>query len=314
MLYPKIEPYQVHHIPVGSDHVIYSEEVGCPDGLPVLITHGGPGFGCDENYRRFFDPTIYRMIIFDQRGCGRSTPALSLVDNSTEHTLSDIETIRHYLDIDKWAYFGGSWGSRLGIAYAQAHPTRVIAMILRGIYFADQHDIDWFYGDQGAAQIHPSYYQDLQKLAPGKTGIPLLKQYYQILTGSDSTLKQQAARAYTLWTVRNCTLTFNPDLADLWANDIHTSCCFASISTHYLLHDNYLKQNHPLDKVKTISHIPTKLIHGRYDMICRAQNAWQLHQKWRQSSLSLYDCGHASGETDIQQALLNATNVLKQYF
>ncbi len=314
MLYPMIEPYQKHYIQVDAVHTLYVEEAGHPKGLPVLITHGGPGFGCDTHYRCFFDPAVYRMVIFDQRGCGRSTPAPCLVNNLTEHTLSDIEFIREQLGIDRWAYFGGSWGSRLGLAYAQEYPARIVAMVLRGIYFADQNDINWFYGDQGAAQINLDYYRDLQKLVPGQTGLSLLKYYHKMLTGKDDALRRKAAQAYTLWTVRNCTLMLNPDLIQLWANDMHTSLCFSLISTHYLLSDPYLKQNHPLDKIDAIAHIPAAIIHGRYDMICRAQNAWQLHDKWQKSRLALCNCGHASSEKHIQQALLDAAQTLKQYF
>ena len=316
-LYPEINPYKTYQVAVeGGLHHLYIEEVGNPQGYPILITHGGPGFGCDAQYRRFFNPQKYRMIIFDQRGCGRSQPAPCLEKNTLAYTLEDIEKIRHYLGIEKWAYFGGSWGSRIGIAYAQAYPRQVVSLILRGIYFADSDDIEWFYGANGAAQMSPDYYQYLQKLAPGQSGLDLVRAYYVLLTGKDEKLKQAAAKAYTAWTVRNCAVKPNTYLFDSWVSNAYTARCFALISTHTILYDNYTKKHHPLDSagIKAIKNIPGVIAQGRYDMICRAYNAWRLHQAWPSSKLFLSDEGHASSEPDLLQALLNACEAVEQTF
>jgi proline iminopeptidase len=308
-LYPALHAYHHFSLPVDDIHEIYIEECGNPDGIPVVFLHGGPGAGCESYHRRFFDPDGYRIILFDQRGCGRSTPHAELENNTTSHLISDMEQIRKKLGIDKWVLFGGSWGSTLALAYAQAHPDQVSGVIVRGIYFSTKKEIQWFY-QQGTSAFFPDYCQDFLAPIPAEEHDDLLKAYYQRLTGSDEIARIRAAKAWSLWEGRTATLTLSESLMNHFS-DPHSALSIARIEAHYFVHNGFMEDNQLLDNISTIGHIPCSIIHGRYDMICLPENAAKLHQKWRNSELTIVEAsGHAASEEGIISELVKATDKL----
>lgn len=305
-LYPEIRPYARHDLAVDSRHTLYVEEVGNPQGVPAVFLHGGPGAGCEPYHRRFFDPDRYRVILFDQRGCGRSQPHADLVDNNTGHLVGDIERIREYLGIERWLVFGGSWGSTLGLAYAQAHPERVSALILRGIFLCRPHEIHWFY-QEGASRLFPDYWEDfVSPVAPQRRG-DLLGAYHELLTGSDELRRLAAARAWSVWEGRCATLRPNQEVVEHFRNP-HVALSMARIECHYFLNDAFLQPNQLLQQAHRLEGIPGVIIHGRYDAICPVENAWELHHAWPGSELSIQPVsGHSAGEPEISEALVRAT-------
>ena len=306
-LYPEISPYATHQLKVDERHTLYLEECGIPEGIPVLFLHGGPGAGCEPYHRQFFDPEVYRIVLFDQRGSGRSTPHADLVDNTTDHLISDIEKIREYLGINRWLLFGGSWGSTLALAYAQAFPGRVRGMVLRGIFLCRDQEIQWFY-QQGASRIFPDYWQDfVAPIEAGKRG-QLLGAYHELLTGENELKRMAAAKAWSVWEGRTATLLPNKSIAEHFA-DPHLALSMARIECHYFKNSAFLQPDQLLDNAHKLAGIPGILIHGRYDVICPLENAWQLHQKWPDSELQVIpDAGHAAGERATRKALVAATD------
>lgn len=305
-LYPPIQPYARHRLAVDARHTLYLEEVGNPDGIPAVFLHGGPGAGCEPYHRRFFDPERYRVILFDQRGCGRSRPHAELRDNTTWHLVGDIERIRGFLGIGRWLVFGGSWGSTLGLAYAQAHPARVSAMVLRGIFLCRAHEIAWFY-QQGASRLFPDYWQDfIAPVAPQRRD-DLLRAFHELLTGEDELRRLAAAKAWSVWEGRCATLQPNPDLVAHFG-DPHVALSMARIECDYFLKHAYLRPDQLLADAGRLAGIPGTIVHGRYDAICPVENAWELHQAWPDSELSIQpNSGHAAGEPEISDALVRAT-------
>jgi len=304
-LYPEIKPYARHELAVEAPHVLYADESGSPDGLPVLFIHGGPGSGCDRLSRRFFDPNLYRIVTFDQRGCGRSTPYASLEHNTTWHLVEDIERLREHLGIEQWVLFGGSWGSTLALAYAQRHPERVSAMILRGIFLCRPQDLHWFY-QEGASRLFPDFWQDyLHPIAEEERG-NLIQAYYRRLTGPDEIAQMAAARAWSCWEGRTATLRPNPEVLEKFSEH---ALAIARIECHYFVNDAFLEPDQLLRDMPRIAHIPGVIIHGRYDMVCPLDNAWALHQAWPGSELQIIrDAGHAASEASICDALVRATD------
>ena len=275
-LYPEISPYTTHQLKVDERHTLYLEECGIPEGIPVLFLHGGPGAGCEPYHRQFFDPEVYRIVLFDQRGSGRSTPHADLVDNTTDHLISDIEKIREYLGINRWLLFGGSWGSTLALAYAQAFPGRVRGMVLRGIFLCRDQEIQWFY-QQGASRIFPDYWQDfVAPIEAGKRG-QLLGAYHELLTGENELKRMAAAKAWSVWEGRTATLLPNKSIAEHFA-DPHLALSMARIECHYFKNSAFLQPDQLLDNAHKLAGIPGILIHGRYDVICPLENTVQLHQ------------------------------------
>ncbi len=305
-LYPEIKPYARHELAVEEPHVLYVDESGSPDGLPVLFVHGGPGGGCDALSRRFFDPTLYRIITFDQRGCGRSTPHASLENNTTAHLIADMQRIREHLGIDKWVLFGGSWGSTLSLAYAQRYPGHVHALILRGIFLCRPQDLAWFY-QEGASRLFPDYWQDFLSPIPLEERDDLMQAFYRRLTGNDQIAQMHAAKAWSCWEGRTATLRPNHNVVERFA-DAHRALSMARIECHYFVNQAFLEPDQLLRDMPKIAHLPGIIVHGRYDAICPLDNAWALHQAWPNSELQIIrDAGHSAAELGITDALIRAT-------
>lgn len=305
--YPRIKPYATHRLAVDSLHTLYVEEVGNPDGIPVVFVHGGPGAGCTENDRRFFDPEKFRIILFDQRGSGRSRPHAELRHNSTPELVADMEKIRIKLKVEQWVLFGGSWGSTLSLIYAQAHPGRVMGMVLRGIFLCRKQDIQWFYQD-GASHVFPDYWKDFLSQIPLAEQDNLLPAYHQRLTGSNEIVRMAAAKAWCVWEGRCASFHPNPDLVEHLGSP-HTALAMARIEAHYFINDAFLDDNEILDQVDRLRGIPAVIVHGRYDMVCPVDQAFELYEAWGEVRLEVIrDAGHASSEAGTLSALIEATD------
>ncbi|ERI54357.1 proline iminopeptidase [Pseudomonas sp. EGD-AK9] len=304
-LYPEIKPYARHELAVEPPHVLYVDESGSADGLPVLFIHGGPGAGCDAASRRYFDPNHYRIVTFDQRGCGRSTPHASLEGNSTQALIGDIERIREHLGIDKFVLFGGSWGSTLALAYAQAHPQRVHGLILRGIFLCRPQEFHWFY-QEGASRLFPDYWEDYLAPIPAEERGDLMQAFYKRLTGADQIAQMHAAKAWSTWEGRTATLRPNPQVVERFS-EAHRALSIARIECHYFVNQAFLEPDQLLRDMPKIAHLPGIIVHGRYDAICPLDNAWALHQAWPNSELQIIrDAGHSAAEPGIIDALVRA--------
>ncbi|TVP92668.1 MAG: prolyl aminopeptidase [Pseudomonadaceae bacterium] len=309
LLYPEIKPYARHELAVEEPHVLYVDESGDPDGLPVVFIHGGPGAGCDSLSRRFFDPSLYRIITFDQRGAGRSTPHGSLENNTTAHLVADLEALREHLGIQQWVLFGGSWGSTLALAYAQTHPERVLGMVLRGIFLCRASDIHWFYQD-GASRVFPDYWEDYLALIPAEERDDLVAAYYRRLTGDDEICRMHAAKAWSTWEGRCATLRPSSKVVERFS-EARRAYALARIECHYFQHQSFLEPDQLLSNMHKIAHIPGVIVHGRYDMVCPLDNALAVHQRWPVSELQIIrDAGHAASEPGIADALVRATEAM----
>ncbi|GGC08487.1 proline iminopeptidase [Marinobacterium zhoushanense] len=306
-LYPDIQINQDYSLATDDGHRLYIEESGNPAGIPVLFVHGGPGGGCAPTHRRFFNPDKYRIILFDQRGCGRSTPHASLHNNTTSALISDMELIRDHLNIDQWLLFGGSWGSTLSLAYAQAHPDRACGLILRGIFLCRKQDIDWFY-QRGASAIFPDFWQDYLEPIPEAEHQDLLSAYYKRLISDNELIRMAAAKAWSVWEGRCSTLDPNPEVVDHFS-DPHFALAMARIEAHYFINEAFLKPNQILEDCKHIRSIPTTIVHGRYDMVCPIEQAFALYHQLPQAELHIVrDAGHSAFEPGIIDNLVNATD------
>ena len=306
-LYPDIKPYKTHQIKVDQPHVLYVEESGNPDGIPVLFVHGGPGAGCEAYHRSFFDPNVYRIILFDQRGAGRSTPHAELEGNTTQALVADMEIIREHLEINRWVLFGGSWGSTLSLVYAQSHVDRVMGLILRGVFLCRETEIDWFY-QQGADRIFPDYWQDFIAPIAEAEREHLVQAYYQILTGENEIARMNAAKAWSIWEGRTATLNSNKNVIDHFGS-AHTALSMARIECHYFMNSSFLEENQILNNMEKLQNIPGTIVQGRYDLICPMQSAWDLHQAWPKAELKIIaDAGHSATEAGTVNALVSATD------
>lgn len=305
-LFPDIQPYTTHQIKVDTPHELYVEECGNVTGLPVLFVHGGPGAGCEEFHRRFFDPNVYRIILFDQRGAGRSTPHASLENNTTPHLVADMETIREYLGINRWVLFGGSWGSTLSLVYAQTHPNRVFGLILRGIFLCRPWEIRWFY-QEGANRLFPDHWEDFIAPIPERERHDLLPAHYRRLTGADEIARMASAKAWSLWEGRAATLLPNKHVIDFFGSP-RTALSLARIEAHYFMHNTFLEPDQILRDVPRLDGIPGTIVHGRYDLVCPLQNAWELARAWPGATLEIIpNAGHSATEPGIVNALVQAT-------
>jgi proline iminopeptidase len=305
-LYPEIKPYATHQLAVGDIHQLHVEESGNPDGIPVLFVHGGPGAGCDHKNRCFFDPDLYRIILFDQRGAGQSSPHAGLEDNHTAALISDMEAIRQLLGIDGWLLFGGSWGSTLSLLYAQQHRDRVVGLILRGIFLGRRRDIHWLY-QEGASRVFPDYWEDyLRPIPPAERG-DLVTAYYDLLTGDNELARMGAAKAWSGWEAHCATLRPNLEVYEHLV-DPHVALAMARIECHYFINQCFIRENQILDEVEALKGIPGIIVHGRYDMVCTLDNAFELHRHWPESDLHIIrDAGHVASEPGITDALIRAT-------
>ncbi|XQW85194.1 prolyl aminopeptidase [Thalassotalea piscium] len=306
-LYPEISPFNHFMLPVDEHHQIYVEQCGNPQGQPVLFIHGGPGAGCSANDRRFFDPKKYHIILFDQRGCGRSLPHGSLQNNETAFLVSDIELIRHKLAITKWHVFGGSWGSTLSLVYAQTHPQPVLSLVLRGIFLARPEDTQWTFASGGGTRIFADYWQNYLNALPDDEQQTSVQSAYNIMIGEDKVAALKVARAWAEWEIRCCTLEPNDAFVEAATSD--QSCwTLARHEAHYMAHDCFLTENQILAQCEQIKEIPTIIVHGRYDIVCPFDNAWLLHQQLPKSKLIISKtAGHASIEPETMHHLINAT-------
>ncbi len=311
-LFPEIEPYHKFRLKVSPVHELYVEEVGNPQGQPVVFLHGGPGAGLSKTHRRFFDPKHYRVILFDQRGAGQSTPHASLIDNTTWDLVSDIEKIRTHLQIEKWLLFGGSWGSTLALAYAETHPERVTHMVLRGIFLCRREEIRWFY-QEGAHFIFPDLWQDYLAPIAVNERADLVSAFYKRLTSDDRDVRMQAAKAWSGW--EGGTLKLLPDAGSVAAFTAdHMAESIARIECHYFMNRAFFNSDEQLLKdVHKIRHIPAILIHGRYDVVCPVKNAFDLHRVWPEARLVIVpDAGHAADDPPITRQLVRATEYFKK--
>ena len=306
-LYPPIEPYRDQHIQVSDLHTIHYEECGDPSGLPVLFVHGGPGGGIETIYRRYFDPERYRVILVDQRGSGQSTPHAELRENTTQDLIGDMERVRAASGVERWLVFGGSWGSTLGLAYAQAHPERVTRLILRGIFLCRDQEIRWFYQD-GASRVFPDHWEQFLAPIPAPERDDLLQAYYRRLTGDDRDAQLEAARAWSIWEGATSKLYYDEAWAAKFGQD-EFSLAFARIESHYFVHGAFLEEDQLLRDAEKIRHIPGVIVQGRYDMVCPLTSAWDLHRAWPEAQLHIVpDAGHSITEPGIVNRLVAATD------
>ncbi len=312
-LYPQIRPNTTLMLDVGDGHRLYVEECGKPDGLPVLFVHGGPGGGCREADRCFFDPEKYRIILFDQRGCGRSTPHGALDANTTEHLLADIELLRSHLAVERWLVFGGSWGSTLSLLYAQAHPERVLGLVLRGIFLCRERDIQWFY-QSGAGYIFPDYWKDFVAQIPPHERDDMVSAYYRQLTSDNEIERMGAAKAWSLWEGRCATLHPNAAVVNHFASP-RFALALARIEAHYFINGCFIRANQILEDADKLKDIPGVMVHGRYDIVCPVEQALALADVWPGAQLDIIrDAGHASSEPGIVDALVRATDAMALRF
>lgn len=306
--YRETQAIRAGHLRVDDLHTIYYEEYGTPNAKPVVFLHGGPGGGCTPGQARFFDPDAYHIILFDQRGCGRSTPHACLERNTTWDLVADIEALRQHLNIDRWQVFGGSWGSTLALAYAQTHPERVTELILRGIFMLRKREIDWFYQD-GASRIFPDAWEHFISRIPPEERGDLLHAYHRRLTSEDTDQRLQAAKAWSGW--EGCTSSLQPNmrLATSMNND-HFALAFARIECHYFVNRGFFADDNQLfDNLHRMRHIPTTIVQGRYDVVCPMETAFALHKAFPEARFVVAnEAGHSAFEPQIQHHLIEATD------
>ena len=312
-LFPKIKPFNTFYLQVSSLHKLYIEESGNPNGKPVIFLHGGPGGGIEPIYRQYFDPDIWRIIIFDQRGCGKSTPHAELNENTTWNLVEDIEKIRDTLNIESWVVFGGSWGSTLSLSYAITHPKRCKGLILRGIFLLRKIEIDWFY-QQGCSYIYPDEWEKYISVIPNNERNNLVQAYYKQLTSSDSSVRINAAQAWSKWEASTSKLIQNKKSLHHFDNP-KVAEAFARIECHYFINKGFFEYDGwILNQLDAIKNIPNVIIQGRYDVVCPMKSAWELHKKWDNSKLVIVqDAGHSMLEKNIQTELIKHTNIFKNY-
>jgi len=308
-LYPPIEASRTGSLDVGDGHVLHWEESGNPDGLPAVFLHGGPGSGCEPWHRRFFDPARYRIVLFDQRGAGRSTPHAGLEANTTPHLVADIERLRTTLGVERWVVFGGSWGSTLGLAYAEAHPERVLGLVLRGIFLCRPRDIQWFY-QSGADRLFPEAWAEYRAAIPAAEHGDMVRAFHRRLTDPDRAVRVAAARAWSVWEGRTSCLRPNPGVLAHFAEPA-VAVSLARIECHYFVHDCFMEPDQLLRDAGRIAGIPGFIVHGRYDVVCPVEQALALHQAWPRAELQIVpDAGHSAAEPGIAQRLVAATDAL----
>lgn len=312
-LYPKISSYHQEWLAIDGVHQIYLEQSGNPNGIPVLYLHGGPGGGSSKNHRRYFDPEKYRIIIFDQRGCGQSKPSPSIENNTTDLLIEDIEKIRQHLSIDKWLISGGSWGTTLALVYGIRYPEFVLGFILRGIFLATQKEYDWLYKTEGAENFFPEYYQDFIKPLAEKDQKNPLEGYKNIFSSDNEVAIIAASKAWYLWELRLSTIEHH-HIGMAQIEDSHQALCMAQLSHHYFYHRCFIKENYILDNIDQISEIPAIIIHGRYDMVCPLINASKLTTLWSNASLQILpQAGHSGFESQTIDAICKATDIMANF-
>jgi proline iminopeptidase len=309
-LYTSIRPYRTGYLRVSDVHEIYFEESGNPRGKPAVFLHGGPGAGTDSRMRSFFDPKRYRIVLFDQRGCGKSRPHASLIDNTTWHLVEDIERLREHLSLEKWLVFGGSWGSTLGLAYAETHPERVTELVLRGIFLLRRWELEWFYQNPGgAAALYPDLWEQYVAPIPQAERSDMMRAYYERLVSKDLQTLASAARAWSIWEGATSFLRMNPSYVAKFDQSAYAAA-FARIECHYFVHGGFLQSDNQLiENVGRIRHIPGVIVQGRYDVVCPMKSAWDLHRAWPEATLKISaDAGHSAFEPSNLNELIRATD------
>ena len=313
-MFPSIEPFHKDYLPVSPIHQLYFEQVGNPNGIPVVFVHGGPGGGIFPNCRRFFDPKVYHIILFDQRGSGKSRPYAELTENTTPNLIADMEKLRQHVAVEQWVVFGGSWGSTLGLAYAIEHPDKVLGLVLRGIFLARQEELDWLYGPNGAAKLFPEAYKRFLKFLPEEQRLQPVESYYQILTTGEYSQQLKAAWEWDIWeTSISQLIPYTRNWDDSDASEWEGSLAIARIETHYFVNQSFLpEENYLLEGARTLGHIPTYIVNGRYDVICPSYTALQLSEAMPHAKLTIItDAGHSSMEKSLSLALVNCMRQLK---
>ena len=305
--YPEIEPYDHGMLDVGDGHRVYWELCGNPNGKPVVFLHGGPGGGCTPTQRRLFDPDKYRILLFDQRGCGRTTPYASLEANTTWHLVADVERLRQMIGVDKWMVFGGSWGSTLALAYAQEHPERVTELVLRGIFTLRRSELLWYY-QEGASWIFPDKWEGFLAPIPEEERGDLMAAYRRRLIDPDSAVQARAARAWSLWEGETITLLHNQGYSDQFGDE-HYAIAFARIENHYFVNEGWFEEGQLIRNAHRLKNIPGVIIQGRYDIATPPKSAWELHKAWPEAQFIMVpDAGHAVSEPGITHHLIEATD------
>lgn len=313
-LYPAIEPFDTGRLKVSDIHELYYEQSGNPEGKPVIFLHGGPGGGLHPEYRQFFDPDVYRVVLFDQRGAGQSTPHACLEENTTWDLVADIERLREHVGVDRWMTFGGSWGSTLSLAYAVTHPDRVTGLVLRGIFLCRPHEISWFYEDRhGANAIYPDVWEAYVKIIPPEERNNMLSAYHRRLMSDDKEVQLEAARAWSIW--EGSTSKLFPDQKLIaHSGEADFALAFARIECHYFVNNAFFPTNNYLiENVGKIRHLPAVIVQGRYDVVCPAMSAWDLHRAWPEADFRLVpDAGHSALEPGITSELVGATDRFRE--
>jgi len=307
-LYPEIEAYHTDTLAVSDIHTLYYEEVGNSEGKPIVFLHGGPGGGCSAHYRRFFDPKKWRVILFDQRGCGRSTPFAELRENTTWDLVEDIEKIREHLGIKSWSVFGGSWGSTLALSYAVTHPENVAGLFLRGIFMLREKEIKWFY-QEGAHRIYPDAWEHYIAPIPEEERGNFIEAFYKRLTSDNPEIRSEAAKAWSVWEASTSKLIQDQNLMQAFGTDRFAEA-FARIECHYFINQGFFEEdNFLLNNISKIRHIPAIIVQGRYDVVCPAESAWELHRAWPEADFHMIqDAGHSLSEEGISKILVEATD------
>jgi proline iminopeptidase len=308
-LFPELEPYETGRLAVDARHTLFWEQCGRPDGVSAVFLHGGPGSGASPTHRRFFDPSHYRIVVYDQRGAGRSTPLGEIVDNTTGHLVADIEALRRHLGIERWLVFGGSWGSTLALAYAQAHPERCLALVLRGIFLGHRSEIDWFL--YGIRTVFPEHWRVFAEYLPKDERNDILRHYHRRLIDRDPAIHMPAARAWGRYEGSCSTLLPDPELVRSFLDDVR-ALGIARIEAHYFINDLFMVPDRLLNGIGRIRHLPARIIQGRYDMVCPIAAADRLRHAWPEAAFQIVeDAGHSALEPGTRRALADATNAFK---
>jgi proline iminopeptidase len=305
--YPAIEPYETGYLDTGDGHQVYWERIGTKGGKPAVFLHGGPGGGVMPNQRRAFDPALYDVMLFDQRGCGKSTPHASLDNNTTWHLVADIERLRELMGVDKWLVYGGSWGSTLALAYAETHPDHVSELVVRGIYTLTKPELDWYY-QFGVSEMFPDKWEGFIAPIPEAERHDLLSAYRRRLTGDNRAVQVACAKAWSIWEGETITLLPDPATSDAFL-DADFALAFARIENHFFIHAGWLDEGQLIRDAHKLQDIPGTIVHGRYDMPCPAKYAWALHKAWDKAEFYLIEgAGHAYSEPGILDRLIRATD------
>ncbi len=302
-LYPDIEPFNESFVTVSDLHTIHFEQCGNPNGVPVLFLHGGPGGGIDPLFRRFFNPDYYHVILINQRGAGKSTPFAELRENTTQNLVQDCEVVRELLNIEQWLIFGGSWGSTLGLAYAQTHPDRVTRMVLRGIYLASEQENQWLFGGHGANYLFPEFWEPFAAIIPEEEQHDMISAYYRRLTSPDESVVKQAALAWSGWEVSVSKLHHDAKAVKAYLES-PAGISMARLECHYMKNKCFFEPNQLIENMHKIQHIPSTIVHGRYDSVCAARSAWVLHKAWPNSALHyVTQAGHSIADYELGKKL-----------